>query len=121
MAQSSGAAAPTAPSSFTLADARNMLHQHAYGGDRRAPAVATREQYSAFCKQLQTVENTAIDLANLGAGLYLLIGLLEDGPRFNVDPLVGKALRGLLQPMSAELERHAAALHAASTRALTTN
>ena len=120
MAHSSGAAAPITPS-FTLAAARNMLHQHAYSGDRRAPAVATREQYSAFCKQLQTVENTAIDLANLGAGLYLLIGLLEDGPRFNVDPLVGKALRGLLQPMSAELERHAAALHAASTRALTTN
>ena len=120
MAYSAGAAAPTTPT-FTLVDVQDMLHQHAYSGDRRAPAVATREQYSAFCKQLHTVENTAIDLANLGAGLYLLIGLLEDGPRFNVDPLVGKALRGLLQPMSAELERHAAALHAASTRAPTTN
>ena len=120
MAHSSGAAAPTTPA-FTLVDVQDMLHQHAYGGDRRTPAVATREQYSAFCEQLQTVENTAIDLANLGAGLYLLIGLLEDGPRFNVDPLVGKALRGLLQPMSAELERHADALHAASTRAPTTN
>ena len=120
MAISSGAAAPITPS-FTLADARNMLHQHAYSGDRRAPAVATREQYSAFCEQLQTVENTAIDLANLGAGLYLLIGLLEDGPRFNVDPLVGRALRGLLQPICTDLERHADALRAASTRTPTAN
>ena len=115
MAHSSGAAAPTTPA-FTLVDARNMLHQHAYGGDRRTPAVATREQYSAFCEQLQVVENAAIDLANLGAGLYLLLGLLEDGARVNVDPLVGRALRGLLQPICTDLERHAAELHAASTR-----
>ena len=120
MAISSGAAAPTTPA-FNLIDVQHMLHQHAYGGDRRNPAMATREQYTAFCQQLQTVEDVASDLANLGAGLYLLIGLLEDGPRFNVDPLVGKALCGLLQPMSAELERHAAALQAASTRAPTTN
>ncbi len=115
MAHSSGAAAPTTPA-FTLVDARNMLHQHAYGGDRSAPAVATREQYSDFCDQLQMVEDVARDLANLGAGLYLLIGLLEDGARVNVDPLVGRALRGLLQPICTDLERHAAELHAASTR-----
>ena len=59
--------------------------------------------------------------AYLGAGLYLLIGLLEDGARVNVDPLVGRALRGLLQPIGTDLERHAAALHAASTRTPTTN
>ena len=115
MAISSGAAAPTTPA-FTLVDARNMLHQHAYGGDRSAPAVATREQYSDFCDQLQTVEDVARDLANLGAGLYLLIGLLEDGARVNVDPLVGRALRGLLQPICTDLERHADALQAACTR-----
>ena len=120
MAHSSGAAAPTAPS-FTLVDARNMLHQHAYGGDRRNPAVATREQYTAFCEQLQMVENAAIDLSNLGAGLYLLMGLLEDGARVNVDPLVGRALRGLLQPICTDLERHADALRAASTRTPTAN
>ena len=111
MAHSSGAAAPT--TSYTLADAGHLLHQHAYGIARRAPAMATREQYSDFCTHLQAVENTAIDLANLSAGLYLLLGLLEDGSRLNVDPLVGKALRGLLQPMSNDLERHAAALQAA--------
>ena len=115
MAHSSGAAAPTTPA-FTLVDVQDMLHQHAYGSDRRAPAVATREQYTAFCAQLQMVEDAAIDLANLGAGLYLLIGLLEDGTRVNVDPLVGRALRGLLQPISTDLERHAAALQAACTR-----
>ena len=120
MAISSGAAAPTTPA-FTLVDVQDMLHQHAYGGDRRTPAVATREQYSAFCEQLQVVENAAIDLANLGAGLYLLLGLLEDGARVNVDPLVGRALRGLLQPISTDLERHAAALQGACTRAPTTN
>ncbi len=120
MAISSGAAAPTTPA-FTLVDVQDMLHQHAYGGDRRTPAVATREQYSAFCEQLQTVENTAIDLANLGAGLYLLMGLLEDGARVNVDPLVGRALRGLLQPICTDLERHADALRAASTRTPTAN
>lgn len=114
MAHSSGAAAPTPD--FTLADAQHLLHQHVYGGSSRAPAAVTREQYSAFCAQLQTVENAAIDLVNLGAGLYLLIGLLEDGARVNVDPLVGKALRGLLQPICNDLERHAAALKAASTR-----
>lgn len=120
MAHSSGAAAPTTPS-FNLVDARDMLHQHAFGGDRRTPTVATREQYSDFCERLQTVENAASDLANLGAGLYLLIGLLEEGRRVNVDPLVSKALRGLLQPICTELERHAAALQAASTRTPTTN
>ena len=76
----------------------------------------TREQYTAFCQQLQTVEDVASDLANLGAGLYLLIGLLEDGARVNVDPLVGRALRGLLQPICTDLERHADALQAASGR-----
>ena len=115
MAHSSGADAPTLPA-FTLVDVQHMLHQHAYGGDRRNPATATREQYTAFCEQLQTVEDVAIDLANLGAGLYLLIGLLEDGARVNVDPLVGRALRGLLQPICTDLERHAAALQAASSR-----
>ena len=120
MAHSSGAAAPTAPS-FTLVDVQDMLHQHAYGGDRRNPAMATREQYTAFCQQLQTVEDVASDLANLGAGLYLLIGLLEDGARVNVDPLVGRALRGLLQPIGTDLERHADALLAASTRTPATN
>ena len=115
MAHSSGAAAPTLPA-FNLIDVQHMLHQHAYGGDRRNPAMATREQYSDFCDQLQTVEDVARDLANLGAGLYLLIGLLEDGARVNVDPLVGRALRGLLQPICTDLERHAAELHAASTR-----
>ena len=120
MAYSAGAAAPTTPT-FTLVDVQDMLHQHAYGGDRLNPTVATREQYTAFCDQLQTVENVAVDLANLGAGLYLLIGLLEDGARVNVDPLVGRALRGLLQPICTDLERHADALRAASTRTPTTN
>ena len=41
MAHSSGAAAPITPS-FTLADARNMLHQHAYSGDRRRALVARK-------------------------------------------------------------------------------
>ena len=120
MAHSSGAAAPTTPA-FTLVDVQDMLHQHAYGGDRRTPAVATREQYSAFCEQLQTVENVAVDLANLSAGLAWLLGMLDDVARFNVDQQVGKALRGLLQPIGTDLERHAAALQAASTRAPTTN
>ena len=51
MAHSSGAAAPTLPA-FNLIDVQHMLHQHAYGGDRRNPAMATREQYTAFCQQL---------------------------------------------------------------------
>lgn len=100
---------------FTLCNARTLLHSHAYGSDRREPAMATPEQYSAFCSHMQTVENTAMDLELLGNGLQLLINLLEDGKRANVDPFISKALHGLLMPISTDLERHAAALRAAVT------
>ena len=72
MAHSSGAAAPTLPA-FNLIDVQHMLHQHAYGGDRRNPAMATREQYTAFCDQLQTVENVASDLANNPIDYYIVL------------------------------------------------
>ena len=98
---------------YNLCDVRSLLHSHAYGSERRDPAKATQEQYSAFCQHLQTLENTATDLKNIGAGLYLLIGLLEDSARMNIDPLVGRAFRGLLQPLCSDIERHAAALQSA--------
>ena len=71
---------------------------------------------AACSKPAPTVENTATDLKNIGAGLYLLIGLLEDSARMNIDPLVGRAFRGLLQPLCSDIERHAAALQSAVTR-----
>ena len=97
----------------TLNDVRSLLHTHAYGSERRGPAVATQEQYSAYCTHLQTVETTSGDLEGLCRGLRLLVSLLEEGERANVDPFIAHALRGLLMPVSADLERHAAALRAA--------
>lgn len=106
----------TTQPTYNLCDVRSLLHSHAYGSERSEPAKTTIEQYGDFCQHMQTVENTATDLKNIGAGLYLLIGLLEDSARMNIDPLVGRAFRGLLQPLCSDIERHAAALQSAVTR-----
>lgn len=71
----------TTQPTYNLCDVRSLLHSHAYGSERSEPAKTTIEQYGDFCQHMQTVENTATDLKNIGAGLYLLIGLLEDSAR----------------------------------------
>lgn len=59
------------------------------------------------------IENTAHDMETLARGVQLLVRLLEEGRKVGVDSSLAKAMGGLLMPISADLERHAAALRAA--------
>lgn len=97
----------------SMNDIRALLHTHAYNTERRSTAVATQQQYHAYCDNLQAVETTSDELEGLGRGLRLLVSLLEEGKRANVDPFLAQALRGLLMPISTDLERHVATLREA--------
>lgn len=59
------------------------------------------------------IESTADEMEMLSKGLRLFAQLLEEGRRVGVDTSLAKAISGLLMPISADLERHAAALRAA--------
>lgn len=59
------------------------------------------------------IESTADELEMLGKGVRLLVSLLEEGKKVGVESSLAKAMGGLLMPISADLERHAAGLRAA--------